>query len=183
MSSSEIKDFIKKPAAIIGGVILGIVLLFFIFFGRGGGQDPMAKSVKNLTNRHQALITVIDNYSGNIKSAKLKSNLSQVSIILTADKNDIDTYYSGLSKDVKKNVVATYKVKPTKDITSKLDEAKISNNLDSELRSSVISELEAIQSATQTIKKDNPDKPKLNVLLDKLILNTQTLLTRMNEVN
>lgn len=86
MSSFDFKAFVKKPAVFIGGVAMLLILLFMTLFGRGGGEDPTAKSVRNLSNRHQALVSIIDGYSGGVKSASLKSNLSQVSIILVADK-------------------------------------------------------------------------------------------------
>lgn len=181
MGSFDIKKFIKKPAVAIAGVVAILIIVFFVLFGRGGGQDPAAKSVKDLSNRHQALVGAIDSYSKDIKSASLKSNISQISIILTADKNDIDTYYSGFSKEIRKKVKASVKTKPTKEVLDSLEQAKISNNLDSELKSTIRSELEAIQSSVQRIKKSYPDKKELGALADKLILNTQTMLVRLDE--
>lgn len=180
MSSFGIKAFVKKPAVFIVGVIIILILIFSLLFGGGGGQDPTAKSVKNLSNRHQALISVIDSYSGDVRSANLKSNLSQVSIILTADKNDIDVYFSGLSKESKK-VKSSFSARPRKEIVTKLDQAKISNNLDSELKSTVKDELQAIEDATQKVKKANATKAKLNALADKLVLNTQTMFTTVDQ--
>lgn len=180
MGSFDIKEFIKKPAVVIVGVVVVIILLFSVFFGGGDGQDPTAKSVKNLSNRHEALITLIDGYSNGVKGATLKANLSQVSIILTADKNDIDAYYKTAFKSAKK-VTASFSAKPSKELTQKLDQSKIANNLDSDIKTVVESELEAIGSAIEKLKKENPEKEKLNVLADKLILNTQTMLTRLEE--
>lgn len=180
MGSFDIKEFIKKPAVIIVAVIIVLGILFSIFFGGGGGQDPTAKSVKNLSNRHQALITLIDQYSPGVKSATLKANLSQVSIILTADKNDVDAYSKSIAVKGKK-VTTSYSSKPAKELIGKLDKAKIANNLDSEIKAVVRSELESLNTATQSLKKNNPDKEKLVALVDKLTLNNQTMLTRLGE--
>ncbi|HRV75874.1 MAG: hypothetical protein H6799_00845 [Candidatus Nomurabacteria bacterium] len=180
MSSFDLSAFVKKPIVMIGGVIIILILLFMIFFGGGGGEDPTAKSVKNLSNQHQALVNLIDGYSRSVKSANLKSNISQVSIILIANKNDLDTYFSGLSKESRK-VKSTVSTKPKKDLITRLDQAKISNNLDSEIKSVVLSELQLIENAIQKIKKENSNKASLSVLTDKLILNNQTIITRLNE--
>lgn len=180
MSSFDIKAIVKKPSVIAAAAVIVLILIFTMLFGGGDGQDPTAKSVKNLSNRHQALVSVIDTYSSGVKSASLKSNLSQVSIILVANKNDVDAYFAGLSKESKK-VKSSFSAKPKKEITDRLDQAKISNNLDSELKNTVRSELEAIEDATQKLKKDNPDKVKLVALADKLVLNTQTMIIRVDE--
>lgn len=180
MDSFDIKKFIKKPAVIIVAAVLAIVLVFSLFFGGGDGQDPSAKASKNLSNRHQALVTIIDQYSSGVRSATLKANLSQVSIILTADKNEIDAYIKATSQPGKK-ITATFSVKPSKELTQKLDKAKIANNLDSEIKTVVESELNAIGSATEKMKRDFPGEAKLVALTDRLILNTQTMLTRLDE--
>lgn len=180
MGSFDIKEFVKKPAVIMVGVVLVLIILFSIFFGGGSGQDPTAKAVKDLSNRHQALVTLIDQYSSGVRSATLKSNLSQVSIILTADKNDVDIYSKSTTVNGKK-VTASYSVKPAKELVSGLEKAKIANNLDSELKNTVRSELDSLNVATQKLKKDNPDKTKLVTLVDKLVLNNQTMLIRLSE--
>lgn len=173
--------FIKKPLVLVGGSVVFLILILILLLGRGGGQDPAIKSVKNLSNRHQSLISVIDSYSGGVKSGNFKSNLSQVSIILTADKNDVDAYLAGLIKNKKSKVVATVNVKPSKDVVARLDQAKISNNLDSELKSVVRSGLLEINSDIEAMKKSNAGEAGLTSLADKLILNTQTMLTTIDE--
>ena len=183
MNSSNkfnIAEFIKKPQVIIGGVVLLLIIVLMLVFGRGGGQDPTALSIKNLSNRHAATIEFIDKYSNDVRSANLISNASQVTIILTADKSEIDDYYSEVYKGTKP-IKATFKAKPRAEIIKKLDESSILNNLDSDLQKTIESELLAIQSDMQKIKKNNPDKKKLNTLMDKLILNTQTMRTRVGE--
>ncbi len=180
MDSFDIKKFIKKPAVIIVSAILVMVLIFSVVFGGGDGQDPSAKASKNLSNRHQALVTLIDQYSPGVRSATLKANLSQVSIILTADKNEIDAYIKATSQPGKK-ITATFSVKPSKELIQKLDKAKIANNLDSEIKTVVESELNAIGSATEKMKRDFPGEAKLVALADRLILNTQTMLIRLSE--
>lgn len=180
MDSFDIKKFIKKPAVIIVAAVLAIVLVFSLFFGGGDGQDPSAKASKNLSNRHQALVTLIDQYSSDVRSATLRANLSQVSIILTADKNEIDAYIKVASQPGKK-ITATFSIKPSKELIQRLDKAKIANNLDSEIKTVVESELNAIGSATEKMKRDFPGEVKLVALTDRLILNTQTMLTRLDE--
>jgi hypothetical protein len=178
---SRFKNIVKKPAFIIAGAVLVVVLLFMTLFGGGGGQDPTAKSLKNLSNQHEATLSLIDSYSRNVRSESLKSTLSQVSIILAADKNDIDVYYSqqyAALKDVKSSVSA----KADKELTSALDDAAILNNLDSALKNAVNNELRLLQGSIEDIRSDNSKNEELVSLMQKLNLNTQTVLTRLGEV-
>lgn len=179
---SSIAGFVKKPFVRIAGVIFFVILLFMIFFGRGGGQDPTAVAVKNLSNQHTALVDLIDDYSGEVRSATLRANLSQVSIILTADKNDIDSYYqTAFNASARKKTKSTVSTKPKKALIEQLDNSKLLNNLDSELESTVKSELDNILVAINKLKKENLDKQKLQTLSQKLILNTQTVSERVSE--
>lgn len=183
MNSSNkfnIAEFIKNPKVIIGAVVLMVIMVLVILFGGGDGQDPTMLSMKNLSNRHGATVEFIDKYSKNIRSANLTANTSQVTIILTADKSEIDEYYAEVYKGMKP-VKATFKAKPRAEITEKLDKSVILNNLDSDLQETIKSELLAIQSDMQKIKKNNPDKKRLTALIDKLILNTQTMVTRVSQ--
>jgi hypothetical protein len=176
----DIKEFVKKPQVIIGGVILIVIMLLVGLFGRGGGQDPAAVSIRNFSNRHAATVDVVDKYIGNVRSANYKANSSQVTIILTADKSEIDNYYKEAFKG-KKPVKTTFGPKMRKDLKTKLDKSLLLNNLDSDLQSTMNDELVAIQTEAQKIKKANPDKKKLTALMDKIILNTQTVIARNNE--
>ncbi len=179
-SKFDIAEFIKKPKVIIAGVVLVVIVILVLLLGGSDGQDPTMLSMKNLSNRHEATVEFIDKYSKNIRSANLTSNSSQVTIILTADKSEIDDYYAEVYKGMKP-VKATFKAKTRAEIKDKLDKSVILNNLDSDLQETIKSELLAIQSDMQKIKKNNPDKKRLVTLMDKLILNTQTMVTRVSQ--
>jgi hypothetical protein len=176
-----LKNLLKKPAFMVGGAVVVLLLIFFTLFGGGGGQDPTAKGLRNLSNQHEATLNLIDSYSKDVRSDSLKSTLSQVSIILTADKNEIDLYYTEayrLLKDVRPTVSA----KPDKDLIKALDDAAILNNLDSALKTAVLSELRSLQGSIQELRRQNAEKKDLVALMQKVNLNTQTVLVRLEEV-
>lgn len=176
----DIAEFIKKPQVIIASVALVVIVILILLLGGSDGQDPTMLSMKNLSNRHGATVEFIDKYSKKIRSANLTANASQVTIILTADKSEIDEYYAEVYKGMKP-VKATFKAKARTEITDKLDKSVILNNLDSDLQETIKSELLAVQSDMQKIKKNNPEKKRLTALMDKLILNTQTMVTRISQ--
>lgn len=176
----DITEFIKKPKVLIAGAVLFVLIIVLVLLSGGGGQDPTALSVKNLSNRHAATIEFIDKYSKNVRSANLIANISQVTIILTADKSEIDNYYTEVNKG-KPPVKTTFKSKARAEIIERLDKSSILNNLDADLQETIESELLAIQTDMQKIKKNSSDKKRLTALMDKLILNTQTMRTRINE--
>ncbi len=177
----NLQELIKKPAVMIGGAVVIVVVLLMLIFGRGGAvSDPKATELKNLSNRHGSTIKIIDKYAKEARSANLRSNLAQANIILTANKSEIDEYYKEAFSKLK-DVKATFKEEPRESLTVKLEEGIVSNNLDKVLQSAVIGELEDIGSAMQSVKKNNPEKKKLDALMDKLNINIQTIIDRVNE--
>lgn len=180
-AKSKIAEFMKKPVALIGGVALVLLVLVMVIFGGGDGQDPTAKSLRNLSNQYSATISLINGYSKDVKSAGLKSKLSEASIILTSNQNELNSYILSTSNGTKK-VKTTVSDKPSEELVTKLDSAAILNNLDSELKSVVRGEIVSLQSSAQKIAKANPDKQKLIVLVQKFDLNTRTAVSRIDEV-
>jgi hypothetical protein len=176
----DIAELIKKPKVQIGAGVLLVMIILVAVFGRSEGQDPIAVSIKNLGNRHSATIEMIDEYSKTIRSANLRSNLSQTSIILTADKAEIDAYYKEAFKGAKP-VKASTSAKMKKDLKESLDQSAILNNLDADLQKAVRDELVGIKSDTAKVRAANPDKKKLQTLMDKITLNTDTVIGRIEE--
>jgi hypothetical protein len=177
---SKFKQIIKKPAFLFGSILIVVIILLITLLGGGEGGDPTARDLKNLSNQHESTLALIDKYSREVRSAKLKANLSQVSIILTADKNDIEGYYAANFKDVK-DVKASVSAKPEKELLDALDDAAILNNLDSSLKIAVAEELKALEVAMNKVRRENLEEKDLVSLMDKLILNTQTMSFRLNE--
>lgn len=176
----DIKQFIKKPQVMIAGVVLVIIMVLIGIFGRGGGQDPVAVSIRNLSNRHAATIDLVENYINDVRSANYRSNSSQVTIILTADKSEIDDYYKEAFKG-QKAVKTTFSSKLRKDLETELDKSLVLNNLDSDLQKAVAKELTSILQEAEKMRKANTDKKKMVALMDKVILNTQSMIQRNNE--
>lgn len=176
----DLRELIRKPAVMIGGAVLFLIIMATLIFGRGEAVDNKAVEVKNLVNMHGATIEVIEKYSKNVRSANLKANLSEANIILTANKSEIEDYYKEYFKN-SKNVVATFKEKPKKEITDKLEEGIVSNNLDRVLQEVTNDQLDGIIEKLQAAKSNNPEKKKLGVMVDKLKINVQTILVKINE--
>lgn len=176
----NIGELIRKPVVIIIGVVLVLIILGMLLFGGSEETNPRAVELKNLINRHSATIDVADKYGKDVRSANLRSNLSQVNIILTANKSEIEEYYKEAFKSVK-NVKATFAEKPAKELTEKLDEGIVDNNLDKVLQKVVNDELVEINSEMQEVRKNNSDKKKLIVLMDRLRLNVNDLLGKVNQ--
>ncbi len=176
----DINELIRKPKVQIGAGVLLVMIILVAVFGRSEGQDPIALSIKNLTNRHEATVDLIDEYSKTVRSANLRSNLSQASIILTADKAEIDVYYKEAFKGAKPVKGAT-SVKIKKELKASLDESVILNNLDVDLQKAVSAELVGIKNDVAKVRAANPDKKKLQTLMDKVTLNTDTVIGRVEE--
>lgn len=176
----NLKDLIKKPAVIVGGVVVVLILLGTLIFGGGESVDPRAVEIKNLSNRHAAVIEVIDKYGKDVRSANLRSNLAQASIILTANKSEVDEYYKSSFAKLKE-VKATFKEKPSEKIVAKLEDGIVDNNLDKVLQATVVGELEEISRQIVEVRQNNSEKKKLGALMDKLGVNIQTLRERVGQ--
>ena len=177
---TSIVEILKKPPIFIGGILVLILLIFSLFSG-GGGSDPVANELKGLSNRHAALLEVIDGYSGDVRDGSFKSRLSQVSIILTANQNDIDTIYTESFKGLK-DVKASFKAKPNEDLIIALDEASILNNLDSALKNATLNGLSETSSAMEDFRASNSDSKKFRELSDRVILNLRNMTELLSEV-
>ena len=181
-NKSKIEEIIKMPITkIVGGAVI-LLLIFMMLFGGGGksSADSLAKSLKNLANQHKATETLVEEPAKNVKSGKLKANLSQILIILAADRNELNTYYADNIK-TEKGVVSSISQEPDKKLKERLDTAKIQNNLNPELSRVLDEKLVELLNSIQKIKKEYPEDKKLMALMDKFILNTQTMQRTLSE--
>jgi uncharacterized coiled-coil DUF342 family protein len=178
----KIEEIIKKPITkIVGGLVI-LLLIFMLFFGGGGksSADSLAVSLKDLANQHQATELLVEEPASNVKSGKLKANLSQILLILAADRSELNTYYEE-NVQTEKGVASSVSQEPNEELKERIETAKIQNNLNPELSRVLQEQLSEIINSIQKIKKEYPEDKKLMGLMDKFILNTQTMQKYLSE--
>lgn len=177
----KIEEIIKKPITKIVGVLVILLLIFTLFFGGGkSSADSLAVSLKDLANQHQATELLVEEPASNVKSGKLKANLSQILLILAADRSELNTYYEE-NVQTEKGVASSVSQEPNEELKERIETAKIQNNLNSELSRVLQEQLSEIINSIQKIKKEYPEDKKLMGLMDKFILNTQTMQKYLSE--
>ncbi len=155
----------KIAAAIAGGLIVVLILFKFVFGGSGDNLAPAVK-LKNINNRYQASITVIEDYSKDVRSSSLKSMLSETATILTAGKNSTDKKIKDLGSTYSK-AKSTVSSKTGKEDIQKLEDAKNSNNLDSTLKAQILKDLNKIYEDLSSLRDIAPPELKLSGYIDQ----------------
>lgn len=164
------------------GSLALIVLIgfYFLFFTGNGGANPTAVSLRNLVNRQSQVITIIDEYSGEIKSSRLKSKLSEVTIILTSGSSNINKYIAdNINEETPSK--ATVSAKPDSDLLQKIEDSIKVNNLDAKLQETVEQLLITIDSETATLVKKNSESESLVAVLNKVQSGNAEVYRRLKE--
>ena len=92
----------------------------------------------------------------------------------------LNTYYEE-NVQTEKGVASSVSQEPDEELKERLETAKIQNNLNPELSRVLQEQLSEIINSIQKIKKEYPEDKKLMGLMDKFILNTQTMQKYLSE--
>lgn len=164
-----------------GGLVLAAIVGMLTLFS--GGSGPTEK-MKLLAARMETLQKVADDSQKNIKSNKLRSTNSSLTVFLTNANHDIADPLAANNIDVKKLDKSITDDEKTKleGMTKKLDDARLNAVFDRTYAREMSFELTTLESQMETIYKSTSSK-KMKDFLSKTDENITPIIKQLNAFN